>query len=218
MADCLKFYQIYYDDIQLTELYPFAIPYKTGSPTSYFENSIIADVVPKAKSEFVSVCSWRLRKKRIDRSMQLKGQVELTEEKILSASFDVAVLTPSNNQNALHMARQWHGQPWVDALKELGNFIKIPAEVSKAIYENHFIARTEIYQEYVQTCLVPAMAYMRDKEVFFVDAKYASRKTPAEQKRYKELTGRNDWPIAPFVLERLFSIWMDGKGFNTINL
>jgi hypothetical protein len=127
-------------------------------------------------------------------------------------------------------ARLWHGGPehnyaWEHAEEELKKFIHIPKEVKTPFYENHFIARKEIYHQYVNECLIPAMEFMGEKEVFKADAGYAEKKArdrdgkgPAAVKRYRELTGRNDWPIAPFILERLFSIWINGKDFKIINI
>ena len=143
----------------------------------------------------------------------------LTKEKILNTEFDIAVLTPrSPNHKMLVMAPLWHKESWPIAFEEFKKFIKVPREITNAIYENHFIARKEIYHDYVNTCLRPAMHFMDDRDCFLLDAGYAKRKSPSEAQRYRDLTGRNDWPIAPFILERLFSIWIEGKGFKVVNL
>src|SRR5688572_6871819 len=94
MAPSLEFYQVYYREQHKESLYDFAIPYYNGTLTPFFENAIIAELVPNAKADLVSVCSWKLARKRIDRSMQLRGKTELSKENILSTEFDVAVLTP----------------------------------------------------------------------------------------------------------------------------
>jgi hypothetical protein len=219
MARSLYFYQVYYEDSQLDNLYPFAIPHKNDAVTNYFENSIISDLVPQSDADLISVCSWRLSNKRIDRSMQLKGKTELTYEMITESDFDIAVLTPvSKSHQALVMAEAWHGSPWTCALKELKKFINVPRELNHPIYENHFIATKEIYHEYVLSFLNPVIAYMSYRPVFFADSNYAKRKSESDRKRYSERTGKSDWPIAPFILERLFSIWINDKQFKIINL
>jgi hypothetical protein len=216
-ARTLSFYQIYYDDGQLPELYSFAIPYRNESLSPFFENSVIQALVPESKADLISVCSWRLKAKRND-MWQLKDK-SLSIEKITEQDFDIAVLTPrSPSHQALHMASNWHGPGWDNALNDLRKFIKIPKEVSKAIYENHFIATKEIYHEYVNHCLTPCISYIGDNPLYMADSGYARRKTPEERKRYTEATGRVDWPLAPFILERLFSIWIEGKGYKIINL
>jgi hypothetical protein len=219
MARSLDFIQIYYDEVQLSEMYEFATPYYNTTLTPYFENSVISDLVPKLNADLISVCSWRLKKKRMDRAYQLNGKTELTKDKIVNTDYDVAVLTPtSGSHKPLQMASHWHGKPWDDAIVALRKFIKIPTELKKGIYENHFIATKEVYHDYVRNCLNPAIDFISTNQCFFVNANYAKRKTEDERKRYTSVTGREDWPIAPFILERLFSIWIDDKNLKVINL
>lgn len=225
MARTLSFYQIFYKVDQLDKLYPFAIPYKNEELTDYFENSVIAEIVPVCNSDLISVCSWRLKQKRGDYALGLNGDMSLTEDKILSADYDIAVLTPrSNRHQPLLMAREWHGPVWGEAFDVFKDFlssigIKIKGELSKAIYENHFVAKKEIYHEYVNRCLNPAISFCEEREVFKLDSGYVRKKRDRlEVEEYQMKTNRKDWPIAPFILERLFSIWVEGKGFKIINL
>lgn len=224
----LDFYQIYFKDDQLSKLYPFAIPYKNETITDYFENDCITRLVPNSQADLIGVCSWRLAQKRGDSTtpMILKGDLTLTEEKILSHDFDIAVLTPrSPRHQMLYMASQWHGKAWDNAFTVFKNDflrsinIRIKSELSKAIYENHFIAKREIYQGYVSGCLIPAIAFMDRNEIFKTDSGYVRKKRDQKEvKAYQEASGRNDWPISVFILERLFSIWIEGKGFKIIDL
>ena len=225
----LDFYQIYFSDEQKEKLYPFAIPYKNETLTDYFENSVIAELVPKSNADLISVCSWRLAQKRGDSStpIVLKGDLTLTKEKILNNDYDIAVLTPrSPRHQPLYMASQWHGKAWDDAFTIFKNEflhsinIKINRELTKAIYENHFIARKSIYQLYVKSCLAPAIKFCQERtEIFGADSGYVRKKRdPKEIKAYQEKSGRQDWPISVFILERLFSIWIEGKGFKVIDL
>jgi len=213
----LAFYQIYFKDEQKTEMYDFAIPYFNEVLTPYFENQVIADLVPKCNADFISVCSWRLRKKRGD--MFRLTDKTLTEEKILNADFDIAILTPrSPSHNVMGMASHWHGAAWDNAIADLRSFIKVPNVVKHAVYENHFIARGDIFLDYCTNCLIPVLDYIRDRPVYFADSGYRTRKTGAEVLEYQKKSGRQDWPIAPFVLERLFSIWLNDKNFKVIPL
>jgi len=217
MAGTLDFIQIYYKDEQKEEIYDFATPYLNEVLTPYFENSVIARLVPGCESDYVGVCSWRLKKKRGDMFRLIDKT--LTKEKILNAEFDVAILTPrSPTHNVMGMASHWHGASWDNAITDLRTFIKIPNIVKHAVYENHFICRRDIYQDYVSSCLNPVIDYMSSRDVYFVDSGYRTRKKASEVEAYQKLTGRNDWPISPFVLERLFSIWINDKNFKVISL
>jgi hypothetical protein len=153
----------------------------------------------------------------------------------MAADFDIAVLTPrSPTHKMLLLASEWHrvfdskynliATPWDDAFKVLKPFLKsiginVPDEVTYAIQENHFIAKRDIYHEYVEKALKPAMEFVRDKDVFYKDSGYVNKKKSVDEIRnYQTKSGRTDWPILPFILERLFSIWIEGKGFKVINL
>lgn len=227
----LEFYQIYYKDDQLKSLYDFTIPHYNPTLTPYFENSVIASLVPKAKADLVAICSWRLKSKRGDSSTEIilkrAGHFELTKEHIVASDFDIAVLTPrSPTHKPLAMAANWHGKAWVDAFRTLKIFLhthklcKVPDELTNTIYENHFIAKWEIYSDYVSQCLIPVLDFVGKEEVFSADSGYLQKKRNDQEAiaDYQKVSGRNDWPIAPFILERLFSIWIEGKGFKIINL
>lgn len=224
MSKTLDFYQIIYHESQREKCYPFAKIYFNETLTDYFENSVIQELAPTLEADYISVCSWRLAQKRGD-MLQLADK-NLTEEKILSHDFDVAVLTPrSPRHQALAMASQWHGEAWDKAFYVFKNMflptigIKCPEELKKAVYENHFIAKKEIYHRYVIECLRPAIDFMGSRSVFFADSGYIHKKRDTQEiKAYQEKSGRKDWPIAPFILERLFSIWINDKPYKIINL
>lgn len=228
MADSVDFYQIYYKDEQLAHLYDFAIPYRNQTLTPYFENSVICNLVPKSDADYIAVCSWSLRQKRTEATTPiiLKNQLELSKEKILSYDFDVAVLMArSKSHKPLYMASHWHGKAWDEAIELINReFIRVPLELTNAIYGNHFIARREIYHEYVSKVLQPCIHYMDmlvNRSVFHADSGYRrkiEKRQPDKVKLYCDKTGREDWPISAFVLERLFSIWIENKTFNIINL
>lgn len=223
----LDFFQILYHESQRPELYPFSKPVFSAGLTPYFENAWIAGVVPTSSADYISVCSWRLRKKRNDGTHWLGGigRDALTTEKIEAAlPFDVAILTPhSPSHQPLNMAANWHGKAWVDAYEAFKPFLrqfgKIPDELKYSIYENHFIARKEIYHDYVNRYLLPAIDYIGDSPVYGVASGYAAKKRDnVEIQRVQRLLGSSDWPILPFLLERLFSFYIQDKGLKVINL
>jgi hypothetical protein len=220
----LSFTQIYYDESQKGELYNFAKPYFNDGLTPYFENSIIADIVPSIDADLIGVASWRLRQKRMNSQIYLKNDLSLTEEKITNSDFDVAILTPhSPSHKCLAMSANWHGKAWVDAFNAFKPFLKqfgkVPDELKYAIYENHFITRKEIYHDYINRYLIPAIAHIGGSPVYFADSGYIAKKRGASDiERVQRLLGRRDWPIVPFLLERLFSFYIDSRNFKVINL
>jgi hypothetical protein len=223
----LEFWQIIYKEEQISYLYPFANVWFNNKLTPYFENSGIAELVPQCEADYIGICSWRLKEKRGFGStpMILNNDITLTREKICSREFDVALLRPTNKTHApFENARAWHFPVWEQVfpsfkklLTDLG--IKCPIELDRAIYENAFIARREIYQEYVEKCLKPVMAEMDKDPIYMTPSTYKNKnRDQAYVKEVCDKLGMDDWPIAPFMLERLFSIWIHGRNLIVINL
>jgi hypothetical protein len=81
------------------------------------------------------------------------------------------------------------------------------------VYQNHFIARSEIYQDYVDTILRPAIEVMNTdeeiKEIIWKDARYHKSNKQEVRDRLKEEIGVEYYPYHPFVCERLFSFYLD---------
>jgi len=207
----LAFFQICYKKEQCEEMYDFASPWLHWELNDYFENKVISDAVPLINDrDLIGICSWRLKAKRQD-SIRTKGQ--LTEEALRTLDYDVAILTPrSNNHRPLEAAKTWHYPHWTPAIERMRDLIKIPQEVTHTIYENHFVADRELYQDYVIRYLRPAIAFMKeDPAIFRAPSGYAKYKTEGERKIIKEKLGLDDWPIGVFVLERLFSIYLQNE-------
>jgi len=220
----LSFVQIIYSEEHKKEVYPFAVPYYSVGITPLFENSIIAGIVPTLQSDFIGVASWRLKFKRTGGYCPIiLKDLSLIPEKVFQTDADVCILTPSRQAHQpLHMAAQWHGQAWVDAFHVFKGFlsdigITCPNELTNTIYENHFIARREIYHDYVKRVLIPACHFVLSDPVFMAPSGYILKKRdPVEIKRVQNLLRMDDWPIAPFILERLFSIYIEGKGLKIV--
>lgn len=201
--------QIYYDDAQLAELYTFARPHKNETLDIFFENSIIADLILNTSSEKIAICSWRLREKM---NWQLKRPRELTQEIIDGDDYQVLSFTNnSQHHKMLAAAEIWH-PGFRETMMLLLECIKkeMPFYVRDAIYQNHFAARREIYSDYVVGWLIPAMSAIMSvpelHERAMKNSNYADRgRKPPEY--LVEKIGVPYYPIAPFLLERLFSIY-----------
>jgi hypothetical protein len=230
----IDFFQIYYKEDHLKRLYSFAKPFYNQTLTPYFENSVIASLVPTSNADLISVASWRLKQKRksISSSRILKavGGIELTLERMLTNEFDVAILTPRVSEHKmLFMANHWHGKVWTDSFMLLSSFlrdnlgIEMPEELAHPIYGNHFVAKKYIYHNYVRSCLIPTINFMKNSEnIFMQGTGYRAIKENSGDFEtiadYEVASGARDWPIGVFLLERLFSIWVNDKGFHVVNL
>lgn len=206
--------QIYYDDSQLSELYPFAIPYKNEKLTVFFENSVIAEQVMKTKASKIGVCSWKLRQKQ--RGFYIGRARPITQE-VIDGDYDILSFTKNTKYHVmLAAAAQSHAyfQPTFDKiLSAIGK--TRPHEVKNPIYQNHFCAKREIYIDYVNNWLRPAMEVMSsDKEIrelCFKDSNYSALSGERAENLQNQL-GINYFPMHPFLLERLFSVYHNVMG------
>jgi len=99
--------------------------------------------------------------------------------------------------------------------------VKRPGEIKIPVYQNHFSAKTVIYQDYVKTYLNPAMeCILSDREINSLalqDSLYSDLTNKSGQ-LLKEKLGIAYYPMAPFLLERLFSVYCQNKGIKISHL
>lgn len=204
--------QIYFEDSQLKELYPFAVPYK-NTLTIFFENEVIRKLVPETKADKMGVCSWRLREKQ----RYYIGRPRPITEEVINSDYEVLSFTKNTKYHRMLAAAKQsheHFQPCFDILlKAIGKYR--PFEIKNPIYQNHFMARRDIYQHYVKTYLSPIMDLIEnDKEINEMamrDAKY-EKLIRSSADFLEPLIGINYYPMVPFLLERLFSVFCQNEG------
>lgn len=210
-----ELYQLFYKDEQKQKLYPFSIPYKTEGLTIFFENHWLSQLVMASKAEKVGVCSWKLQEKMRSR---VGLRVPLTQD-VLNSDYDILSLTKNSLKHTmLSHLYQWHPsskQTMALLWSKLG--FKIPGEVKNPIYQNHFLAKTEIYKDYVTNFLNPAMELtMKDSELNYLmmqPSGYSKLSREADAKSVKAKLGLDDYPLVPFILERCFSCFAQVKGY-----
>jgi hypothetical protein len=215
-------YQIYYEDSQKAHTFPFAHLYFNESLTIFFENDPIKRLVMAAETEKIAVCSWKLKEKL----RWYIGKKRPFTQELLESDYDVLPFTKNSRYHQmLGAAEAWH-PGFRPAMQKICDAIGVflPSEVKIPIYQNHFSARTDIYQDYVKTYLVPAMdAITFDREINAMaiqDSKY-SELDGAKKEKLDELEkkiGLRFYPMAPFLLERLFSIYVHNKKINVTYL
>ncbi len=214
--------QIVYDDEQRKACYPFAQVYFNEGLTIFFENSIINEVVSTSKADKIAVCSWRLREKM---KYYIGQPRELTQE-ILESDYDVLAMTKNTRHHQmLAAADKWHSG-FKETMKKLTSMINVnlPNEVSIPIYQNHFSAKREIYRDYIKNYLNPAMAAMKNdsemNKLAMADSNYSklSKASPEVFKKLEEKLGVPYYPMATFILERLFSVYVHNNKIKVTHL
>lgn len=88
--------------------------------------------------------------------------------------------------------------------------LKMPQEPSKVVYSNFFIAKKSIYTKYVNEIVKPALEILEGKLWQEVD-KDASYKSGVNAEKLKALTGLDYYNFVTFVLERMFSVWVENN-------
>lgn len=216
------FYQIYYHESQKENMFPFATPYFNDGLTIFFENSVIAEIVSReTEADKLAICSWKLKDKLQWNLAWPRRPHELTEE-ILNSDYDVLPFTRNSKYHTmLAAANGWH-PGFKDAMTRIVTGIgkKMPEEVKIPIYQNAFSAKLEIYKDYVSDYLNPAMELIKnDPEVYklaTVDSHYTKlmREDCATSDYLQQKIGFPYYPLVPFLLERLFSVYVHNKNIN----
>lgn len=217
----MVFYQVYYHEVQKENMWPFAIPFYNDGLTIFFENEVIRQIIPRGTSDKLAICSWKLKDKLRWNLGWPRRPEEITEE-ILNRDYDVLPLTRNSDKHEmLGAASLWH-PGFREAMTKIVEGIgkNMPLEVKIPIYQNAFSAKREIYQDYVNDYLNPAMELIKnDKEVYkmaTVDSHYTKlmREDCASAEYLQEKIGFTYYPLVPFLLERLFSIYVHNKKVN----
>lgn len=195
--------------------YPFATLYDNENLTIFFEDEVIKNVVLAATSERISVCSWKLKEKM---RLQVKRPRELTTE-MLESSYDVLSFTNNSKQHNFYAFGDAHHKDFYNKFLKITQTagIKLPSKVKNPIYNNHFSATREIYQDYVRSYLIPCMEVIKnDPEVnklAMVDSNYSqlAKSSAATSEYLREKIGVGYYPLCPFLLERLFSVYCTNR-------
>lgn len=213
-----KLIQIYYADEQRSKIFDFSEPYFNASLTVFFENNIIADLVPKIEAKSVAICSWKLKEKLRWNVPGPTRPRELTQE-VLNGDYEVLSFTRNSKHHRMFEAAEvWHP----GFMKTFDKIISAigwwrPSEIKTPIYQNAFSARHDIYLDYVKRYLVPAMdAITYDLDLnrdAMRDSNY-SQLTRESSEHLKDKIGINYYPLVPFLLERLFSVYCHNEKIN----
>lgn len=210
-------HQIYYGnsdrDIEKrkSKLYPFSIPYFNKGLTIFFENSVISELVKVTEADKIAVCSWKLAIK-IRRGHKF-------DQNILNSDYQIISFTQNSKKHQMMaMSNAWHKGfiPTIDLLwSKLG--YKRPIEARNPIYKNYYAAKTEIYRDYVVNFLDPAMEMtMKDEELHSMMTAfsgYGRLSHESDLPSVKAKLSMDDYPMAPFILERCPSLFYEMKGY-----
>lgn len=206
-----ELYQIYYHEDQKAKLFPFAIPLENKVLTPYFENDVIRRVVKASEAGKVAVCSWKLKDKL---TWYVGPHRDITPE-VLDSDYDVLSFTRNTKDHKMmSIAEVWH-KGFTAAMQKLVEGIgkRWCWEVKTPIYMNHFSARRDIYLDYITNYLDPAIEFIETdpemNKIAMRDSQYSelNKRGCVTSQYLMEKINMGYYPLAPFLLERLFSVY-----------
>ena len=223
LAEDLDFWQIIFDETQKPKLEPGASIYFQKGLTPFFEDEVIARHVFNDKP-FTGIFSYSWMSK-------FKNPHKITIEqhlKVLRSDETIGAVGHhkhhGHGRNMWPSAERWHKgiiEMAETVLSEMGYQINLrELSTSEPFYFNNFIARTEIYKDYVDAFLQPAMKIMVDNDDLsqrlMQDSGYG--KKSLYKGKLMATIGVPHYPYHPFLLERWFSTYCALKGIKQVNL
>jgi hypothetical protein len=222
MARKAIIYQIYFDDNTKKYINQNCIGYDNSlyhgkEKQPFFENHIIKQLIEEQKhkdSEYFGVLSWQFETKN---SYFLKN---IHDDIDKNADHDIYSFYKAHTQpNVWRVAEGWH-QGIIETSQHIFNRfngLKISHLNTPTIYQNAHVTKSEIYEDYVKTWLIPLMDIMNDAEDVWLqkqlwrDTKYKSY--TLKKTKIENVTGVPYYPMHTFICERFFSTYLTTKKF-----
>ncbi len=129
---------------------------------------------------------------------------------------DVITFCPKLPEPYLQFTEKQHFG-FKECFYEICTHLGLPTkEPRHVIYSSFVLARPEIYKEYINDVLKPALEYMESRPYsnFFKDARYKSGLSTADLLKH---TGMHYYPMVVFILERLWSQFLETKNYKVKN-
>lgn len=224
----IKAFQIYYDESQKGSLMDGFIPYFNKKATINLESGIICDLVNQGEHlicDWFGVFSWKhgTPKRKKIKWFTFKRLHECTTNGI---GVDIIAPMPSSYRSRsirrvhyprrqMNWARKAEEEKFWNAFDLLIKKLGIPDDKvlqgsGYAIYQNAFIARPQIYQDFVNSLLKPAIEKCHtDAQLSqLVTSEFVSGYLKPPQNFIND-TGFEYYPMIPFILERLINVYIE---------
>jgi hypothetical protein len=214
--DNISLYGITYANGQFTEYEEYRNNIHTVENKSYlFEYNPIREILKEDNKEFLGIFSHKFPQKtgltkRVLGTML--GSIKLED-------CDMVNLTPrfwTNTRDYLQFSYNHH--PGLEErLRKVLNHLGIEYKYDELnyTYSNFFILKTELYKEYIQDWINPAIQYMEEDYSFFDDATYEGG---LPKDKLKKFTGLDHYTFHAFLLERLPLFFIRHKNLKVKNI
>lgn len=226
----LTVFQIYFDQSQLSKCEPEYNKILNSNCNEFFENQVIADIISDShgyNSEYVGFVSYKLRDKlgymkdnwksipNIANHSTTEFTPDLFLQELIKHKPDAMSFQRHIPHDPIMVADCFHPgfkKHFEYIMKQIG-FDWQPTHLGNVFYCNYFVAKSEIYQDYVKTMLIPAMEVMKNMPELWNDSRYPH----ALPKHLADKFGITHYPYHPFICERMFSWYAHLKKLNCLH-
>lgn len=211
LPDNLKIYSIKYDESQIVEYFPYMN--NATENLSRFEYNPMMNIIEDLKDYkgYLGILSWKFLLKS---GIPKKLLINLSRKVINENKVDIINLSSKhweNSQEYLKFSYEQH-----PGLEEILKLVLVKLGVNytdklpTVIYSNQFIMKADVYRDYLEHWIKPALIYMENDIWAQVnqDATYRGGISPEE---LKERTGLDFYNHVTFVLERLVLYYVKEK-------
>jgi len=203
---------ITYDENQISEYETYNNSHiRTKEQKSYlFEYNPIIDIVSNLPEniEYLGIFSWKFPQK----TGFSKNILYKTLNHYKYKEYDFLNLAKSywkDTPEYLHFSYKYHPKLQELLKKLLVHLGKdIYPDRNNYTYSNFFLMKTDLWKDYVENWVKPAIEFMENDPEYFEDAKYI---TGLPTNKLQELTGLDYYPYQTFVLERLILYFVADK-------
>ncbi len=219
----VKVHQIYFDAESHLSLEPEYIPYCNNPTTIFFESEVMCKLVERGahkNCDYFGVVSHKLRNKikgskMWGRTIANQSLRDFTpkefESYIRVAGADIASFATHPPHQVFPWAERYHKGICRAAdllIRKLNYRIYYDAKSFQVIYFNYFVAKPQIYEDFVKTLLRPAIRIMKcDPDVHALCKVNSHYRFPMPEAVTKQ-TGYDYWPLFPFIAERLINLYL----------
>lgn len=206
-----KIYNIAYDAGQFPncefDIYHNTV--KTLEEKSYlFEYNPILNIMEKEKeADYIGIFSWKFAMK----TGFFKKKIDFMFDKYPNQDvYSFCQSHPHFGPNFYEFSEKYH-PGFMELFKLLCNDLGLDSRENKnLIYSNFVVVKWEVYKDFVETIIKPAIELLETKyvEKVWKDANY---RDGLDTNSLRQFTGLEYYPFHTFVLERLWSAYVSTK-------
>jgi len=219
----VRIFQAYFDKSSGASLDRDSIPYYNPTCGKFFESQIICDLFSQcmhAGSAYFGLVSWRIKSK-LNGTPDYRRTIEADH-----FEHDFYVPVTAAGMEVWQVAVCLHGETILRVARDLIRILgfALPDLCHLGGIQptcNYQVCRTDLYQEFVEKMLKPAIEIMQDSRnpefqaILHQDSLYRGSMSPA---RLTEIFGVSHYGLHPFLCERLFPTYAAIKKWRGIRV